>query len=598
MHGVKLKRSTWILPLLASLVFVPGVMTILLLSSRTSSTLEALRSAEYPYLQNITQFAWHLDSFVALVQSAVAEGEKDRLIEASTKADHIKLLLTNIGNVPGKKGKAAKLAEQFNAYAEVSMETARIFLGQHQGDRVQSVVNMQQAYTTLNTSLNDARAEATTVVHKNLSNASHLVDQILWAFVACAVIVIGIVGIGSAVLHRALKTAEQASRVKSEFLALKSHELRTPMSGVIGMLGLTLKENLEESVRNKVALALKNARNLLDLLNDLLDFSKIEAGKLKLESINFELGVIVEDTVMLLKEQAEQKQTRLEARIDPRIPRHLRGDPVRIRQILINLVGNAIKFTHQGSIQIDLQLAEEPTSQAPKDADDSLRLHCSVTDTGEGMSEEVRSRLFQAFEQADTSTTRKHGGTGLGLSICKQLVELMGGWIDVRTSPGQGSTFFFQIKLLTGEGNLTPNKVAELDTHQTSLNVLVAEDGLTNQIVIESILRDLGHQVTLVINGELALVALQERTFDVVLMDGRMPVMGGQEATRFIRSGQWQGKPITCPRIPVVALTANASSKDRDEFIAAGADEFLTKPIDETLLYKALDAIILQQKFL
>ncbi|MFN9709226.1 MAG: ATP-binding protein [Burkholderiales bacterium] len=595
MFGTNLKRRIWMLPLLAALVFLPGVVILLILSSQTASTLGALRSAEYPYLQNITQFAWQLDGFVVLVQSAVAEGEKDRLREASTKASHMHLLLANMKKVPGKASTVAELAQQFDAYAQVSMETASIFLGSHQGDRLQSVTRMQQAYTKLNASVNQARTEATKAVHSNISEASHRVDQMLWAFVACAVVVIGIVGVGSAILQQALKTAEQASRIKSEFLALMSHELRTPMSGVIGMLGLVLKEDLRESVRDKVELALKNARNLLNLLNDLLDIAKIESGKLKLENINFELSMIVEDTVALLKEQAAQKQTRIEVKIDPGMPRYLRGDPVRVRQILINLVGNAIKFTNQGKVQIDLKLieAESGVSHAPGTP---LRLHGSVTDTGQGMSEEVRSRLFQPFEQADTSTTRQHGGTGLGLSICKQLVELMGGWIDVHTRPGQGSTFFFQINLERGQEDRTPEGVKEFQAHETSLEVLVAEDGLTNQIVIESILQDMGHRVTLVENGELVLTTLQEKTFDVVLMDGRMPIMSGQEATRLIRRGEWQGKPIICPRIPVIALTANASSNDREEFLLAGADDFLTKPIDEGLLYKALEDIILKMK--
>jgi signal transduction histidine kinase/ActR/RegA family two-component response regulator len=602
-----LKQRIWMLPLLAALIFALGVPTVLILSTRTSATIGSLRAAEYPHLQGMTQFAWKLEGFIGLVQSAVAEGEKDRLLEANGRVVELRQLLSEMRQVSGKEEMVANLSVQFEAYAQVTLEAAGILLGTQSGDRGQAVLRMQQTYKALDATVNQARASATTAVHKNISDASHGVQQMLWAIVACAVAVVGAVGLGSAVLQDAIKTAEQASRTKiefeqnmvaaeqasrtkSEFLALMSHELRTPMSGVIGMLGLALKEDLRESVREKVSLALQNARNLLNILNDLLDIAKIESGKLNLESIDFQLEGIVQETLMLLEEHAGQKKTRLEATFDPRIPRYLRGDPTRVRQILINLVGNAIKFTDHGTVSIVLRLVESLPDN-PEASNNLLRLHCAVTDTGVGMSEEVRTRLFQRFEQADTSTTRKHGGTGLGLSICKQLVELMGGWIDVRTTPGQGSTFYFELNLLPGR-ETTQDTPAEIVAHKRSLHVLVAEDGLTNQIVIESILQDMGHQVTIVENGELAVEAVQRQAFDVVLMDGRMPVMSGQESTRSIRQGHWRGSPIPNPGIPVIGLTANASPSDREEFLSAGADGFLTKPIDEVQLHKALGEVI------
>jgi signal transduction histidine kinase/CheY-like chemotaxis protein len=382
--------------------------------------------------------------------------------------------------------------------------------------------------------------------------------------------------------------AERASRTKSEFLALMSHELRTPMAGVMGMLGLALRSAMPVTLREQLEVAKKNAGSLLEIVNDLLDLSKIEAGKLDLENIDLAITPLLDDALLLLRERAQQKSVCFVVNVEPDVPAYLVGDPTRLRQILINLVGNAIKFTEQG--QISVHVNRVPAAE-PAKVDAGLVVRFAVTDTGIGMSDEACSRMFQKFEQADMSTTRKYGGTGLGLSICKQLVELMGGHIGVVSTVGQGSTFFFEIPMQVG---VEPPQEAkyELTRHDYQLRVLVAEDAHTNQIIIKALLEEMGHVVTVVENGQLALDALVQASFDLVLMDGRMPVMDGLEATRHIRSGHHANQTYPDPNIPVIALTANASDQDRKSFLAAGMNEFLTKPIDEVLLHRSLVRVI------
>ncbi len=396
------------------------------------------------------------------------------------------------------------------------------------------------------------------------------------------------------------EAAEQASTTKSAFLAMMSHELRTPMAGILGMLKLSLRGQMEATVRERVELACKNANTLLQIVNDLLDGSKIEAGKLSLESVDFALQPLLDEAMQLLQERAEQKSIGFALHMDPRLPAFLKGDPTRLRQVLLNLVGNAIKFTEQGGVSVNVRLQPPPdhhTDHGPGNdgGDEALWVHFAVQDSGIGISEEAQGRMFQKFEQADMSTTRNFGGTGLGLSICKQLVELMGGHIGMRSKLGGGSTFYFDLPLLPGQ---QPAEAAleVLLPHEHQLHVLIAEDAETNQLIIKAVLSEMGHTFTLVNNGEKALEALTQESFDLILMDGRMPVMDGLEATQHIRAGFWRDWVFAERDIPIIALTANASEMDRSKFLAVGMSDFLRKPVDEAALHQALNRVIEQRK--
>ena len=388
--------------------------------------------------------------------------------------------------------------------------------------------------------------------------------------------------------------AEHASDAKSEFLALMSHELRTPMAGVIGMLDLGLREPMTPSLRDKVTLALNNAKGLLSIVNDLLDFSKIEAGKLHLESLDFELRSMMDDAMSLLHESARQKSIEFALNIDTKVFPFIKGDPTRLRQVIINLVGNALKFTEQGGVTIHVKrLNEAPVGFDLSVGADQQWVRFAVRDSGIGLSKEAQGRMFTKFEQADASTTRRFGGTGLGLAICKQLVELMGGQIGVTSREGYGSVFYFDVPLLLGE---KPQEVGRyvVGPHDHVLNILVAEDAHTNKVIIQALLDEMGHRCHIVDNGQLALDAMVQQQYDLILMDGRMPVLDGVKATALIRTGYEFDKHwfFSDTSIPIIALTANAGDVDREKFISAGVNSILTKPVDDAALHMALSRVI------
>ncbi len=388
-------------------------------------------------------------------------------------------------------------------------------------------------------------------------------------------------------LSLAKQKAEEATRQKSEFLANMSHEMRTPLAGVIGMLGFALRDNaLAERTREQIERGQGNAQSLLAIINDLLDFSKIEAGKLHIESIDFALASMVENVVSLFAEHTMSNMVGFEVDFAPDLPEFVVGDPTRLRQVLVNLVGNAFKFTERGKVSLRV----ERESSGPE----GHRIRFTVEDTGIGIPPDALPRLFQKFEQGDTTTTRRYGGTGLGLAISSQLVELMGGLIDVVSAPGAGSSFAFTVPLRDGVAPpLAPHVAREPHTHQ--LRVLCAEDFPTNQIIVRMMLEDLGHKVDIAGNGVLALAACAQQRYDLILMDGRMPEMDGSTATRLIRSGGPREAPVLDPHLMIVALTANASDEDRSRYLAAGMDDFLTKPIDEGALHMQLERAIERQ---